>query len=96
MGIERRSVTMAAKDKEKEKEEISFETAMERLEDIVSKLENGDVPLEKAIELFQEGMKLSQLCGSKLGQAEQKIEMLIENENGVQRKPFAPANEDRG
>ncbi|QHW30274.1 exodeoxyribonuclease VII small subunit [Paenibacillus rhizovicinus] len=84
------------KDKEKEKEEISFETAMERLEDIVGKLESGDVPLETAIELFQEGMKMSQLCGSKLEQVERKIEMLIESENGLQRKPFAPANEDRG
>ncbi|QHT60447.1 exodeoxyribonuclease VII small subunit [Paenibacillus lycopersici] len=82
------------KDKEKDKEEISFETAMERLEDIVGKLENGDVPLETAIELFQEGMKLSQLCGSKLEQVERKIDMLIESENGLQRKPFAPANEE--
>ncbi|MBM7564381.1 exodeoxyribonuclease VII small subunit [Paenibacillus sacheonensis] len=89
---------MAAKEKEKEKaaEEISFETAMERLEDIVGKLESGDVPLETAIELFQEGMKLSQLCGSKLEQVERKIEVLIESENGLQRKPFAPANEDKG
>lgn len=89
---------MAAKEKDKEKEpaEISFETAMERLEDIVGKLESGDVPLETAIDLFQEGMKLSQLCGSKLEQVERKIEMLIESENGLQRKPFAPANEDRG
>ncbi|NBD22679.1 exodeoxyribonuclease VII small subunit [Paenibacillus glycinis] len=89
---------MAAKEKEKEKEkdEISFEAAMERLETIVGKLESGDVPLETAIELFQEGMKLSQLCGSKLDQVERKIEMLIESENGLQRKPFAPANEDRG
>lgn len=87
---------MAAKEKAKETEEISFETAMERLEDIVGKLESGDVPLEAAIELFQEGMKLSQLCGSKLEQVERKIEMLIDSENGLQRKPFAAANEDRG
>ncbi|WP_219836448.1 exodeoxyribonuclease VII small subunit [Paenibacillus sp. R14(2021)] len=87
---------MAAKEKEKEKEEISFEAAMERLEGIVSKLESGDVPLETAIELFQEGMKLSQLCGSKLEQVERKIEVLIETENGLHRKPFAPANEDKG
>ena len=69
---------------------LSFEEAMEQLEAIVAKLESGDVPLEQAIELFQEGMKLSQLCGSKLEQVERKIEMLIETEQGLQRKPFAP------
>ncbi|WP_274651745.1 exodeoxyribonuclease VII small subunit [Paenibacillus humicola] len=79
-----------------ERQEIGFEEAMERLEAIVGKLEGGDVPLETAIELFQEGMKLSQLCGAKLEQVERKIEMLIESENGVVKKPFAPANDDRG
>jgi exodeoxyribonuclease VII small subunit len=69
---------------------LSFEEAMEQLEAIVAKLESGDVPLEQAIELFQQGMKLSQLCGSKLEQVERKIEMLIESEQGLQRKPFAP------
>ena len=42
--------------------EISFEEAMARLETIVEQLEDGDVPLEKAIDLFQQGMKLSQMC----------------------------------
>jgi exodeoxyribonuclease VII small subunit len=69
---------------------VSFEEAMEQLEAIVAKLESGDVPLEQAIELFQEGMRLSQLCGSKLEQVERKIEMLIETEQGLQRRPFAP------
>ncbi|WP_028610445.1 exodeoxyribonuclease VII small subunit [Paenibacillus harenae] len=76
--------------------ELSFEQAMERLDLIVSKLENGDVPLETAIELFQEGMKLSQLCGGKLEQVERKIELLIESEQGFQKKPFASVNEDKG
>lgn len=75
---------------------LSFEEAMERLEDIVSRLESGDVPLETAIELFQEGMRLSQLCGTKLEQVERKIEVLIESEGAIQKKPFAAANEDRG
>ncbi|MFB9325326.1 exodeoxyribonuclease VII small subunit [Paenibacillus aurantiacus] len=79
-----------------EEQQVSFEEAMERLELIVGRLENGDVPLETAIELFQEGMKLSQLCGSKLEEVERKIEVLIEGESGLQKKPFAPANEDRG
>lgn len=68
----------------------SFEQAMEQLERIVAKLESGDVPLEQAIELFQEGMKLSQLCGQKLEQVERKIEVLLEQEGGLTRKPFNP------
>jgi exodeoxyribonuclease VII small subunit len=69
---------------------------MEQLEKIVERLESGDVPLETAIELFQEGMKLSQLCGGKLEQVERKIELLIETEQGFQKKAFAPMNEEKG
>jgi exodeoxyribonuclease VII small subunit len=73
---------------------ISFEQAMETLEVIVAKLESGDVPLETAIELFQEGMSLSKLCGQKLEQVERRIEMLVEGEGGMQRKPFAALKEE--
>ncbi len=75
---------------------ISFEEAMERLERIVSRLESSDVPLETAIDLYQEGMALSRLCGQKLEQVERRIEMLVEDDNGVQRKPFAPQREESG
>jgi exodeoxyribonuclease VII small subunit len=68
---------------------ISFEEAIEKLELIVAKLESGDVPLEQAIGLYQEGMKLSYLCSAKLEQVERKIEMLVEDENGLTKKPFA-------
>jgi exodeoxyribonuclease VII small subunit len=71
----------------------SFEEAMDQLERIVAMLESGDVPLEKAIELFQEGMKLSQLCGQKLEQVERKIEVLLEQEGGLVKKPFQPGIE---
>ncbi|ALS28397.1 exodeoxyribonuclease VII small subunit [Paenibacillus cisolokensis] len=77
-------------------QELTFEQAMERLEAIVERLENGDVPLETAIDLFQEGMRLSQLCGGKLEQVERKIEMLIETEQGFVKKPFVPVNDDKG
>ena len=73
--------------------EVSFEEAMDKLEQIVSKLENGDVPLEKAIELFQEGMALSHLCGQKLEQVERKIETLLEENGNFVKKPFQPASE---
>ena len=70
-------------------QEISFEEAMSRLEAIVSQLEHGDVPLEQAIELFQQGMKLSQLCGQKLEQVERKIEMIVEVDGVSVKKPYA-------
>ncbi|GKS11938.1 MULTISPECIES: exodeoxyribonuclease VII small subunit [Paenibacillus] len=76
---------------------ISFEEAMDKLEGIVAKLESGDVPLEQAIELYQEGMKLSHLCGQKLETVEKKIEMLVESEAGLSKKPFgANMIEDKG
>ncbi|NBI27616.1 exodeoxyribonuclease VII small subunit [Chengkuizengella marina] len=71
---------------------ITFEEAMENLEKVVSELESEDVPLEKAIDLFQEGVKLSGYCSQKLDQVEQKIEMLI-SEDG-QKKAFHPLNDD--
>ena len=74
----------------------SFEQAMDKLEQIVARLESGDVPLEQAIELFQEGMKLSQLCGQKLEQVERKIEILMEQEGGLVKKPFNPAADEKG
>ncbi|NHN28828.1 exodeoxyribonuclease VII small subunit [Paenibacillus agricola] len=80
----------------KQETTLSFEQAMDKLEQIVASLEGGDVPLEQAIELFQEGMKLSQLCGSKLEQVEHKIEILMEQEGGLVKKPFNPAAEEKG
>lgn len=71
-----------------QEQEINFEEAMKQLEEIVSQLEHGDVPLEKAIDLFQTGMQLSQLCGQKLAQVERKIEMIVEEGGEVQKKPF--------
>lgn len=73
-----------------------FEEAMDQLERIVAELESGDVPLEKAIELFQEGMKLSQLCGQKLEQVERQIEVLLEQDGALVKKPFQPGAEDKG
>lgn len=70
------------------KAELDFEGAMDQLEQIVRELEHGDVPLEKAIDLFQQGMKLSQLCGSKLEQVERKIEMITLEDGELRKKPF--------
>lgn len=70
--------------------DINFEEAMDLLEEIVQQLESGDVPLEKAIELFQDGMKMAHLCSSKLELVEKKIEILIEENGALVKKPFTP------
>lgn len=78
----------------RDESELSFEQALDKLEQIVAKLENGDVALEEAIELFQEGMKLSQFCNLKLESVERKIEMLIEEDGVLTKKPFTPETEE--
>lgn len=71
-------------------EQLTFEEAMERLETVVHQLEDGEVPLEQAIELFQEGMTLSKQCSEKLDSVESRIEMLIEENGEWVKKPLAP------
>ncbi|HLR75151.1 MAG TPA: exodeoxyribonuclease VII small subunit [Virgibacillus sp.] len=64
-----------------EKEKVSFEEAMLQLEKIVERLEEGDVPLEKAISYYQEGMKLSKMCHDKLSNVQEKMTKIL-NEQG--------------
>lgn len=75
---------------------LSFEEAIDKLELIVTQLESGDVPLETAIELFQEGMLMSQLCSQKLEQVERKIETLVEENGEFRKKPFTAVTDDSG
>ena len=71
-----------------------FETALKRLEEIVKKLENGDLSLDSALELFEEGIKLSRFCHTKLEQAERRVEILLKDGSGQPRAaPFEPENE---
>ena len=71
-----------------------FETSLKRLEEIVKKLENGDLSLDSALELFEEGIKLSRFCHTKLEQAERRVEILLKNESGqMQAVPFETENE---
>jgi exodeoxyribonuclease VII small subunit len=66
-----------------------FETALKRLEEIVRKLENGELSLDSALELFEEGVKLSRFCHTKLEQAERRVEILLKNGSSqVEAVPF--------
>ena len=74
----------------------NFEEAMLKLEEIVNELENGDVPLEQAIELFQEGIGLSGYCNQKLEQAERKIERLLEKDGVLETVDYEPPVDEKG
>ena len=75
--------------------QMKFEEAMKRLEDIVKKLEGGDLPLEDSIGSFEEGMKLVNLCSKRLEEAEQKVNLLIKESDGkVTLRPFEVERED--
>ncbi|WP_442870477.1 exodeoxyribonuclease VII small subunit [Aneurinibacillus sp. Ricciae_BoGa-3] len=73
---------------------MPFEEAMKKLEEIVSQLEAGEVPLEEAITLFQEGMELSALCNRKLSDVEHRIETLLEKDDDLTAVPFNLEGED--
>jgi exodeoxyribonuclease VII small subunit len=65
-----------------------FEECLGRLETIVTQLENGEVPLEQALKLFEEGMQLSGTCRKELEEAEGKIEILLKKNGKLQPEPF--------
>jgi len=71
--------------------DVKFETALSRLEEIVKKLEDGDMPLDDSLKLFEEGVKLSRTCDQKLQAAERRIEILLKDEEGnLSTLPFEP------
>ena len=71
-----------------EKPAASFESGLLELEQIVKEMESGDLPLERALELYEKGMRLSESCRKQLEAAETRIEMLIRKGDKVQPEPF--------
>jgi exodeoxyribonuclease VII small subunit len=62
--------------------EIKFEKAIQRLEKIVDDLEKGELDIDKSLEIFEEGIKMSRVCSKKLNEAESKIEKLTRDQKG--------------
>ena len=60
----------------------TFEASLKELEKIVRQLEDGDLPLEESLKLFESGVKLSRECQERLNRAERRIEVLLTDENG--------------
>jgi len=69
-------------------EEVTFEDALERLENIVDTLSKGKLSLDEAMEKFEEGIRLFRLCDEKLRSAEQRVSVLTQSEEGVEERPY--------
>ncbi len=71
-----------------------FESALKSLEEIVLQLETGDLTLDRALELFEEGIHVSRFCNSKLEEAERKVEILVKTaDGGMKETPFPEETE---
>jgi exodeoxyribonuclease VII small subunit len=70
--------------------QLSFEAGLQQLEAIVKEMEGGELPLERALELFERGMKLSEACRKQLEEAETRVEVLMRRGGEVQAQPFRP------
>jgi exodeoxyribonuclease VII small subunit len=73
-----------------EKPAASFEAGLQELESVVKQLESGDLPLEKALELFERGVQLSETCRKRLEEAETKVELLTRRGSAVTPEPLKP------
>ena len=73
-----------------------FEDALNKLEKIVSQLEEGDISLEESLKLFEEGIRLSRFCNQKLDEAEKRVEILVKGKEGTLKpEPFDPSTSSR-
>lgn len=72
--------------------EAKFEDQLKRLEDIVGRMESGDLTLDESLKLYEEGIKLSQGCTKRLEEAQKRIEVLLRSSSGESRA--VPADDD--
>lgn len=68
--------------------QLSFEEAFNRLEEVVRELEQGDLPLQESLQLYERGTALARHCQALLDQAELRVTQLVEGEEGLQEAPF--------
>ncbi len=72
-----------------QQEELSFETAVDQLEETISKLESENLSLQEALEEFESGVKLAKFCANKLDQAEEKIEIIKQEADEIEVEPYS-------
>lgn len=71
-----------------ENNEINFEETMKQLEELANELEKGDLPLDKSVAKFEEGMQLSRTCIEMLEEAEKKISILLQENGKIKEESF--------
>jgi len=78
---------------EEPRQDWNFEQGLSDLESVVKELESGDIPLEKAIEIFERGVTLSDRCRKELEDAETRVEILLKRGDKIEAEPFDPIKE---
>jgi exodeoxyribonuclease VII small subunit len=73
-----------------------FEEALEKLEEIVKRMEAGEMTLEESLKAFEEGIKLARLCAKKLDEADRRVELLLRQEGELVTKPFREEEREPG
>ncbi len=74
--------------------EVPLEAALEELEELVASLEDGEMPLEEALRVFERGVSLSRACATRLREAEQRVEVLLGSGDDASRAPFEESDEE--
>ena len=76
----------------KKKQGHDFEQSLTDLEQLVEQMESGDISLEKALETFEKGIQLTRNCQTMLSEAEQKVQLLINDNGSITAQPFDAVN----
>ncbi len=74
----------------RKKQDVDFEAALEELEGLVERMEEGDLSLEESLKTYERGIELSRACQKSLDAAEQRIEILSEKDGAVEVRGFQP------
>ena len=77
----------------RKKQDVDFEAALEELEGLVERMEEGDLSLEESLKTYERGIALSRACQKSLDAAEQRIEILSEKDGAVEIHGFQPDND---
>ena len=80
--------------KKKNTGKIDFEAALQQIEELIANMEQGDISLEESLQLFERGMKLVQNCETVLGEAEQRVQILLEQDKKQTLEDFQPDADD--
>lgn len=73
-----------------------FEEALQKLEEIVKRMEAGEMTLEESLKAFEEGIKLARFCAKKLDEADRRVELLLRQEGDLTTKPFPEEEREPG